>query len=245
MAVPAGASDRDPLRPVDSRILNIGHEKLNRPDAAGPPAQTTAETERARRIWDKKAPGYDKEMSFFDRHLFVGGREWACSQATGKVLELAVGTGRNLEFYPDRIDLTGIELSPAMLGIAKARATELSKSADLRLGDAQALDLPDGSFDIVICTFSLCSIPDDGAAVREAKRVLKPGGRFILMEHVGSPNPLVRAIQHLIDLFSVRLEGDHQCREPLNHLQAEGFEVEYLERSKWGIVERVTAKKPA
>ncbi len=210
----------------------------------GPTARDLAETERARRIWDKKAPGFDKEIKFFERILFTGGRAWACSQAEGKVLELAVGTGRNLSYYPTGVDLTGIEYSPAMLGLAKNRARELGVAADLRLGDAQALDLPDAVFDTVVCTISLCSIPDDRAAVREATRVLRPGGRFILMEHVASPNPVVRAVQRVLNTITTRFEGDHLCREPLDHLQALGLTVEHLERSKWGIVERVTARKP-
>jgi len=202
------------------------------------------ETKRVRSIWDKKAAGYDKEMAFFERVLFPGARQWACSQAEGKVLEIAVGTGRNLPYYPDGVDLTGIEYAPLMLGLAKESAEELGVKADLRLGDAQALDLPDNAFDTVVCTVSLCSIPDDRAAVREVARVLRPGGRLILMEHVASPNPVVRAVQWLLNVITTRIEGDHLCREPLNHLRAEGLQVEFLERSKWGIVERVTARKP-
>jgi ubiquinone/menaquinone biosynthesis C-methylase UbiE len=203
------------------------------------------ETERVRRIWDKMAPGFDKQIRFWERVLFPGGRQWACSRADGKVLEIAVGTGRNLPYYPDGVDLTGIEYSPGMLGLAKEKAEALGVTADLRLGDAQALDLPDNTFDAVVCTISLCSIPDDRAAVREATRVLRPGGRFILMEHVASRNPVVRAVQRAMNLITARFEGDHLCREPLDHLRAEGLQVEQLERSKWGIVERVTARKPA
>lgn len=203
------------------------------------------ETLRVRRIWDKMAPGFDKQMRFFERVLFPGAREWACSQANGRVLEIAVGTGRNFSYYPEGVDLSGIEYSPAMLAIAHEKARELGREVDLRLGDAQALEFSDDAFDTVVCTISLCSIPDDRAAVHEAVRVLRPGGRFILMEHVASPNPLVRAVQRVLDRITTRFEGDHLCREPLNHLRAEGLEIEHLERSKWGIVERVTARKPS
>jgi ubiquinone/menaquinone biosynthesis C-methylase UbiE len=114
----------------------------------------------------------------------------------------------------------------------------------LRLGDAEALDFPDASFDTVVCTFALCTIPDDRQAVAQARRVLKPGGRFVAIEHVGSPVGVVRAVERMLEPLTVRFEGDHLTREPLDHLLAEGFRIEQLSRSKWGIVERVLAVKP-
>jgi ubiquinone/menaquinone biosynthesis C-methylase UbiE len=206
--------------------------------------ETRQETERVRRVQDKEAPKYDRQMSFFDRVLFAGGREWACSRAEGRVLEIAVGTGRNLPHHRDDVQLTGIELSPEMLAIATRRAGELGREADLRLGDAQQLDFPDASFDSVVCTLALCTIPDDRAAVAEAYRVLRRGGRFLLLEHVRSPATPVRLVQRMLEPLTVRFEADHLTREPLDHLAAEGFEVEEFERSKWGIVERVAARKP-
>jgi SAM-dependent methyltransferase len=80
------------------------------------------ETERVRDIQDKHASGYDRQMGFFDRVLFAGGRDWACSQAEGEVLEIALGTGRNLGHYPSGVKLTAIEFSPEMLAIARRRA---------------------------------------------------------------------------------------------------------------------------
>ena len=203
----------------------------------------TNETERIRRIWDRLAPRYDKDIKFFERVLYSGGRSWACSQASGVVLEIAVGTGRNLEYYPPGIQLIGIDLSPRMIAIAQQRALALGRQADLRLGDAQTLGIPDESVDTVISTLSLCSIPDDRKAVSEVKRVLRPGGRFILMEHVASPVRPVRVFQKALDWIAVRTEGDHLLREPLVHLKAEGFRIEVIERLKWGIVERVAARK--
>lgn len=204
-----------------------------------------SETERVRRIYDKMAPRFDRKIGFWERVLFAGGREWACSHAKGDVLEIGLGTGRNLSFYPEGIRLTGIEISPRMLEIARRRARDLGREADLRLGDAEALEFPDRSFDTVICTLSLCSIPDDRRAVAEVRRVLRPGGGFVLLEHVRSPARIVRWGQRLLEPINVRIEGDHLLREPLDHLRAEEFEIEHLERSKWGIVERVRARKPA
>jgi ubiquinone/menaquinone biosynthesis C-methylase UbiE len=205
----------------------------------------TAETERIRSLYEKDATKYDRQIQFFERMLFSGGREWVCSQAEGDALEIAIGTGRNLGLYPDDVSLTGIEFSPAMIEIAGKRARELGRKIDLRVGDAQALEFPDASFDTVICTLALCTIPDERTAVSEAKRVLRPGGRFLLLEHVRSPAPAVRLGQRLLEPLMLRFEGDHLLREPLEHLRAEAFEIERLLRSKLGIVERIAARKPS
>jgi ubiquinone/menaquinone biosynthesis C-methylase UbiE len=206
---------------------------------------TRPETERTRRYYDRDATKYDARIGFFERVLFGGGREWVCSQTEGDVLEIALGTGRNLPHYSNEVHLTGVELSPAMLELARKRAAELGREADLRVGDAQALEFPSERFDTVVCTLSLCTIPDDRSAVAEAKRVLRPGGRFLLLEHVRSPLLPVRAGQRVLDPLLVRFQCDHLLREPLEHLRAEGFEIERLERLKLGIVERVAARKPA
>jgi ubiquinone/menaquinone biosynthesis C-methylase UbiE/predicted ester cyclase len=203
-----------------------------------------SETERVRRIFDKQAPKYDKSMSRFERWLFAGNREWVCNQARGEVLELAAGTARNLPFYAADMKLTGVELSPEMAELGRKRAEDLGREIEMRVGDAEALDFPDESFDTVVCTYGLCTIPDDGAAVREASRVLRPGGRLLLAEHVRSPNPVVRAIQRALEPFAHRLGGDHLLREPLEHLDKEGFEVEKVMRLKAGWVELVSARKP-
>lgn len=207
--------------------------------------KSRSETERVRDIQDKQAPNYDRQMGFFERILFEDGREWACSQIDGDVLELAIGTGRNMPFYPEGARITGIELAPEMLALARKRADELGVEVDLRAGDAEQLDFGDASFDTVLITFGLCTIPDDRAAVAEAFRVLRPGGTLVAIEHVRSPVRAVRAVEKLIDPLSVRFGADHLLRDPLDYLAGIGFEIEHAERSKWGIVERVVARKPA
>src|SRR4051794_27326799 len=135
-----------------------------------------APTERLRRHWDKHARGYDKQITWSERRFFPDTRRWICSRATGDVLEVAIGTGLNLPHYPDDIRLAGVDLSPAMLAIAHDRARRLGRDVNLRTGDAQALDFPDNCFDTVVCTLSLCGIPDERRAVADMARVLRPGG---------------------------------------------------------------------
>jgi ubiquinone/menaquinone biosynthesis C-methylase UbiE len=206
--------------------------------------ESEADTDLVREHYDKSAPRYNRQIAFFERILFGDGRHWVCSQSEGDVLEIAVGTGRNLRYYPDGVRLTGIELSPQMLELARREAAAVGRSADLRVGDAEALEFENESFDTVTCTLSLCTIPDDRGAVGEMWRVLRPGGRLLLMEHVRSPMRAVRIGQRALEPLMLRFEHDHLLREPLDHVRAAGFSVELLERSKAGIVERLAARKP-
>ena len=199
---------------------------------------------RSRRVWDRRAPRYDRDMRLVEPLLFGRDtRAHVCAQAGGDVLEVAIGTGLNLPHYPLGIRLTGVDLSPLMLAAARERAADLGLTVDLREAEAEHLPFGDASFDTVVCTLSLCSIPDDHRAVAETRRVLRPGGRFVLLEHVRSPLGAVRLFQHFLEpLF--RRDGDTLLREPLEHLRAEGFDIEQLERSKLGVVERVVACRP-
>lgn len=207
-------------------------------------ATTSAATQRARRYWETRAASYDRMMARMDRLLFAEGRGWVCSQAAGEVLEVAIGTGRNLDLYPPGVDLTGLDYSPAMLAIARERARALGLRVDLRDGDAHALPFADASFDTVVCTLGLCSVHDDRRAVAELVRVLRPGGLLLLLDHVRGATPAVRAVQWLLELAGRRVDEYH-LRRPLDHVLAEGLVVEHQHRSKLGIVERLAARKPS
>ena len=97
---------------------------------------------RWRRYWEKQSASYDQRMRFFDRVLAGDSRAWVCAQATGQTLEVAVGTGLNLPFYPSETELTGIDLSAAMLAMARQQAGQLGRAVDLREADALAPALP-------------------------------------------------------------------------------------------------------
>jgi ubiquinone/menaquinone biosynthesis C-methylase UbiE len=198
-------------------------------------------TARQRRVWDEEAGGYDRRMAFFERHWFTGGREWLAARARGRVLEVAVGTGLNLPHYPAGVTLTGLDLSPAMLAIARRRAAGLGLDADLREGDAEHLPFGDASFDTVVCALAMCSIPDPAAAIAEMRRVLVPGGRLLLVDHVGSNWPPVYAAEWLLERVTSRTAGEYFTRRPLPLVRAAGFEVVETERLKVGTVERLHA----
>jgi ubiquinone/menaquinone biosynthesis C-methylase UbiE len=204
-----------------------------------------SEKERIRRLYEQEAPIYDRTMRAAERILLGGAREWVGRRARGDVLEIAVGTGRNLPYYAADVRLTGIDLSPDMLDLAEGQAASLRREADLRLGDAEQLEFEDETFDTVVCTYSLCTIPDDARAVSEMRRVLRAGGTLLLAEHVRSPVGVIHGIQCLLEPLAVRFAADHLLREPLELVRAEGLMVEECERHKLGIVEFLAASKPA
>lgn len=201
-------------------------------------------TAQQRRVWDKAAQGYDRQIAFFERVAFGGSREWLGQRARGRVLEVAIGTGRNLPYYADDVRLTGVDLSPAMLSHARSLAVELDRAVDLREGNAAALGFPDESFDTVVCALALCSIPDPARALAEMHRVLAPGGRLLLLDHIRSTWPPVYAVQWLLERLTIRLAGEHFTRRPLVDVRASGFELVETQRLKAGTVERIHATKP-
>jgi ubiquinone/menaquinone biosynthesis C-methylase UbiE len=207
--------------------------------------ETQVRTERWHRYWDKKSGGYDREMQFMERMLFGDSREWACSQASGEVLEVAVGTGLNLPAYPSGIQLTGIDLSEPMLAVARTRAAELGRDVELQQGDAHALAFADATFDTVVCTFGLCAIPKIETALDEMTRVLRPGGKLILVDHVESSSRIARGIQRALEVITVPMASEHFLRRPLNNVKRRAYQIERAERFKLGLVERVVARKLA
>lgn len=206
--------------------------------------RTKDHSARWNRYWDKKSRSYDREMGFFDRHLFGDCRQWVCDQAVGTVLEVAVGTGLNLGSYPPEVALTGIDWSEPMLAIARERAADLGRTATLAHADAHHLPFDDASFDTVVCTFGLCAIPDHTQAIAEMARVLRPGGRLLLADHVAGSSAPVRGVQRILELFTVPLGGEHFLRRPSHHLRAAGLQIDHVERFTLGLVERVAAHKP-
>ena len=203
-----------------------------------------SDVDRVRRIYDRIARRYDRIMAVVDALFFPGGRSWVAARAEGCVLDVAVGTGRNLPLYPPGTRIVGVDVSLAMLALAKQRSESLPPHVDLHVGDAQCLALPNASFDTVVFTLALCSIPDPKRALNEAWRVLRPGGRLLALEHVRSPVAPVRAAQRALQPLFVRAMCDHLLREPADEAVAAGFEIERIERARLGIVERLVAIKP-
>jgi ubiquinone/menaquinone biosynthesis C-methylase UbiE len=162
----------------------------------------------------------------------------------GRVLEIGVGTGLNLSHYPAGTDVTGIDLSPNMLAIARQRAACLDLKTDLREMDAETLDFPDHSFDSVVYSLCLCTIPDPRRALEEGLRVARPGARMIFFEHVRSHLLPVALVQELINPLTVRFMADHWNRRTLDMVRAAGIEPDILRRAWLGVFVLAAGRAP-
>ncbi|MBI3361492.1 MAG: class I SAM-dependent methyltransferase [Chloroflexi bacterium] len=157
-------------------------------------------------------------------------REKLWALVNGKrILEIGVGTGKNMPYWPRAARMTAIDLTPGMLEIARRRAQELGLTSELRLGDAQALDFPDASFDTAVATFVFCSVPDPVLGLSELNRVVKPGGQVLLLEHMRSAHRVLGAIMDFVNPAVVRLMGANINRRTVANVWASGLEVERVE----------------
>ena len=146
--------------------------------------------------------------------------------------------GAKLEHYPRDVQLTGIDLSAGMLSVAAKRASVNHVGVTLVHGDAQRLPFRDASFDTVLCTLSLCAVPDQAAAVAEMHRVLVPGGQLLLMDHV----EYARIPMKWLERWRTRLHDRRQ--RPLDLVRLQGFEIDQLDRLTLGFVDRIVAHHP-
>ena len=203
-------------------------------------------TEQTRRRYDRQARYYDALDWLAERRVGRWRRAlWAGIQGPA-VLELGVGTGKNMPYYPSGVRLTAIDLSPRMLERARRRAAAYGLEVDLQIGDAQALAFPDHCFDEVVATFVFCSVPDPVQGLREARRVLRPGGRLHLIEHVRAPNRAAGWLMDRLNPVTVRLTGANINRDTVGNVRRAGLEVESVRNiAMRGIVTRIRASRIA
>lgn len=209
---------------------------MNRPDL-----RATAVT---RSRYQRISPFYDT-MEIMSERSFRPWRERLWSMVEGpQVLEVGVGTGKNIPFYPSGMEITAIDLTPGMLEKALKRASKLNLDVDLHLGDAQMMVFPDASFDTVVATCVFCSVPDPILGMREVLRVLKPGGQVLLLEHVRSEQAFLGALMDTVNPLVVRLVGANINRRTVENVRRAGLTVESVEELGMGdIFKLIVARK--
>jgi SAM-dependent methyltransferase len=161
--------------------------------------------------------------------------------ASGDVLEIAIGNGKNLEFYPFGCHITGVDRSEATLDRARARAARLSLHAQFEVMDVEALGFADESFDTVVDTFNLYSFADPLAALKELSRVCRRSGRVLLLEHVRSRHAWLSRIGERTITSQPGAEGSAPNSEPLDLVRESGLRVVHAERHVAGLFHLVWA----
>lgn len=150
-------------------------------------------------------------------------RQEIMKSLTGKVLEVGVGTGKNIPFYPEGMDITAIDFSNKMLERARTKADMLNRKVDFHLMDAQSMEFEDNTFDCVFTTCVFCSVPDPVKGLKEIRRVCKPNGRIIMLEHVRSEKKIIGTLMDLINPMVVDLYGANINRRTIDNIKAAGF----------------------
>ncbi len=190
-----------------------------------------------RRRYDRLASFYDLLEAPVERFRFASWRARLRDRIVGdRALEAGVGTGKNLPYYPRDVKVTAVDLSPRMLERARRRASVLGLEVELREMDVQDLAFPDHIFDTVFATFVFCSVPDPVLGLRELRRVCKPGGRLLLLEHMRPGNPMLGLLFDLLNPMVVRMMGANINRRTMENIRRAGWRIRVEERLSSDIV---------
>jgi ubiquinone/menaquinone biosynthesis C-methylase UbiE len=168
-------------------------------------------------------------------------RQQMMKQASGRVLEVAVGTGKNLPYYPPDCRIIAADLSREMLNVAQKRAAKLSMDVSFLLADAEALPFPDETFDTVVSSLSTCTFPDPVAALKEMARVCRPTGKVLLLEHGRSDREWLARFQDRTADRHARQLGCHWNRNSLDLVRRAGLKINKAQRVFFGVFNQIEA----
>ena len=185
-------------------------------------------TELTKTRYNRIAPLYNF-IEAIPELVFKPWRKMLLAKVKGKILEIGVGTGKNFPHYPSGACVTGIDIADRMLVIARKKASKLGLPFDLSEGDVQSLHFPDNSFDTAVATFVFCSVPDPVQGLRELRRVVKPSGRILLLEHVRIDKPIIGWLMDRLNPLVVRIMGANINRRTIENVKKAGLRIESVE----------------
>ena len=198
-------------------------------------------TEIAKRRWNRTAGFYDYMMALMERVRLRKYRRLLWSRVeSSRVLEIGVGTGQNIPYYPTDAEIDAVDFSEMMLQRAKEKAEKLKVKVNLQQMDVQNLDLADDTFDTVAATLVFCSVPDPVRGIKEVERVCKPGGKVVLIENNFSSIPVLGWFVKLVNPIAMRMIGADFNRHPEANVAMSGLKVERvtsLGRGLWKLIE--------
>lgn len=183
---------------------------------------------KAKKHYDRNAALYDKLLAPVDGTLSKWRKE-LLKDAYGKTLEIGIGTGKSLGFYPQGVSVTGIDSSENMLKYARRRANGHTNVERLLIMDTENLNFPDNTFDTVVASCVFCSVHDPIKAFKEIKRVCKSKGSILLLEHVRSNKKIVGKVMDILNPISYTLYGDNINRKTYDNLLLAGFKPFQIE----------------
>ncbi len=179
--------------------------------------------EKIKKRYNRIASVYDIFEQPMELMLFKKWRTEVLSSLKGKCLEVGVGTGKNIPFYSDDIDMTAIDFSEKMLEKAKDKAYAMKRNINFFHMDVQNMDFKDNTFDCVFTTCVFCSVPDPLKGLMEIKRVCKPDGKIIMIEHVRSEKKVIGLIMDIFNPITVNLYGANINRKTVENVRNAGF----------------------
>jgi ubiquinone/menaquinone biosynthesis C-methylase UbiE len=190
-------------------------------------------------IYDKFAENYDKAFAPFEKRFLSKWREETLSYLpeNAKILEIGAGTGANFEFYPTSKCAVASEISIKMLEFARHKTNEIK----FVQANAETLPFAANSFDAAFATLVFCSIPKPENAFAELRRIIKPNGKIVLLEHV-RPNGLFGLLFDFLNIFTVALIEDHFNRRTVKLVEESGLKVLEVKQKAFGIVNLIVCE---